>query len=103
MSNRLPPDKQSIAGMSDEEVERLPESFAIEYINGGKLQDYLRQMGAVFMSGGAMGENNEKVYAEGKLPDGTLVKIEATKGKNYQTPQEIAREIREKFKKQKKE
>jgi hypothetical protein len=53
-------------------------------------------MHAVFRQSGSIDENT--VYAEGQLNDGTIIRIEAKKGDNYKSPKSIALEIREKIK-----
>ncbi len=103
MSTELEKYEQGIASMTEEEVDRLPESFAIEHINGGKLNDYLRKLGANFRQSGLIEKDKGRVYAVGVLPDGSEVRIEVKKGKDYQSPKALAMEIRERIQETKEE
>ena len=88
--------EDTVARMSYDEVTRLPESFGIEYLNTQKLSQQLSAMGAVFTGAGPIDEN--RVYAERVMNDGTKIRIEATKGEKYKSPKEIAEDIRVRIK-----
>lgn len=88
-------DEATVAGMSDEEIDRLPGSFAIEYLNAQRLREALSNMGASFIASAPIDENT--VFAEGIMPDGTKIRIEATKGEKYQSPKDVARDIKKKL------
>ncbi len=90
--------EENVAGMDDNDIKSLPESFAIEYLSI-KLKKQLSAMGTVFRKSGLIDENEDEVYAEGQFHDGTTIRIEVRKGENYKSPQDIALEIREEIRK----
>jgi hypothetical protein len=88
---------ENIGGMSDDEIgSRFPEEFATDLKI--KLAKQLTAMRAVFRSSGQIDNDENAVYAEGEMQDGTLIRIEARRSKEYQTPLEIARAIKERLK-----
>jgi hypothetical protein len=89
---------KAITELTDDEVNRFHESFAVEYLNGGKLADALHDMGCSFRQSGIIGDNENEVYAVGVKPDGTEIRIEAKKGKDYKSPKEYVQEVRARLK-----
>jgi hypothetical protein len=90
--------EEQIALMTDEDVARLPETFGIEYLTTGKLKEALTTLGAKFIRSAPIDSNS--VYMEGEMPDGTIIRIEAVKGKDYESPKQLAEEIRARIKKE---
>lgn len=93
-------DRATATSMTEEEIDRLPESFQIEYLNGQLLSEQLGQMGAVFRHAEPLGDN--AVRTVGEMPDGTEVIIEVRKGNKYQSPQERIRALQAEMDREKK-
>ncbi|PIR52701.1 hypothetical protein COU76_05075 [Candidatus Peregrinibacteria bacterium CG10_big_fil_rev_8_21_14_0_10_49_10] len=83
--------------LTDEEIERLPASFEIDYLSSPDLPNALQGLGAVLESRGPLEDG--KVYAEGRMPDGTVIRMEVTKGKAYTSPKDMALVERERVRK----
>ena len=88
---------QEVKSMTDEDIDRLPESFPGEYMNKGVLRKQLEEMGALYLEGKV--SNDEKsVEVKGELNDGTIITIKAEMGDQYHSPKEVAEQIRAQIK-----
>jgi len=90
---------QEILALSDDDLARIPESFAVEMLNSKRIRGALGTMGANFRTAMLDDDDPDKVIVQGECPDGSTVRIEITKGKDYKSPQEKMRERREKLRK----
>ena len=77
-------------GMEKEFKPGLAESFEIEMLNvkGKEITDAIGRTGD-FVFGRSGTDNEGKVYFEGERSDGTKIRVEIVKGKNYQSPAEL--------------
>ena len=88
---------QKVRDMTDEDIDRLPESFPVEYMNKGVLRKQLEEMGALYLEG-KVGDDEKSVEVKGKLSDGTIITIKAEMGDQYLSPKEVAEQIRAQIK-----
>lgn len=84
-----------------ENLDHLPAGFLVDFINsqGVEIQRALTAMNFRFLEATHEGDNVVIYKGDSFNGDGTTIELRITKGENYRSPQDIAREELEKAEK----